>query len=160
MGPLCEQISYLKLYEIGSVGLETRGDPSRWPHDTFDPQKLALTSPTSRGRSLGIARLRTKTTEFYEIGNETCSRKCSSFVFAISAPNGSFLQRTILGNHIDIASRKENTCVVIVTEKIIFDFCNFFWVTYSFEPEDMQSIEQNFLVMFHVLFTVLYCPFD
>jgi len=29
------------------------------------PQKLALTSPTSGGRSVGIVRVRTKATEFY-----------------------------------------------------------------------------------------------
>jgi hypothetical protein len=29
-------------------------------HDTFYPQKLALTSPTSGGRSVGIVRLQTK----------------------------------------------------------------------------------------------------
>jgi hypothetical protein len=32
--------------------------------DTLNPQKLALTSPTFGGRSLGVVRLRTKTTEF------------------------------------------------------------------------------------------------
>jgi hypothetical protein len=32
--------------------------------DTFYPQKLALTSSTSGGRSVGIVRLRTKATEF------------------------------------------------------------------------------------------------
>jgi hypothetical protein len=36
------------------------GDPLRWPRDTLYPQKLALTSPTSGGRSVGIVRLRTK----------------------------------------------------------------------------------------------------
>jgi hypothetical protein len=39
------------------------GDPSRWSRDIFSPQKLALTSPTSGGRSVGIVRLRTKATE-------------------------------------------------------------------------------------------------
>jgi hypothetical protein len=37
-----------------------RGDPLRWPRDTFYPQKLALTSPTSGGRSVGIVRSRIK----------------------------------------------------------------------------------------------------
>jgi hypothetical protein len=37
-----------------------RGDPLRWPRDTLYPQKLALTSPTSGGRSVAIVRLRTK----------------------------------------------------------------------------------------------------
>jgi hypothetical protein len=36
-----------------------RGDPLRWPRDTLYPQKLALTSPTSGGRSVGIVRLLT-----------------------------------------------------------------------------------------------------
>jgi hypothetical protein len=39
-----------------------RGDPLRWPRDTLYPLKLALPSKTSGGRSLGIVRLRTKTT--------------------------------------------------------------------------------------------------
>jgi hypothetical protein len=49
-------------------GLENReygrGDALCWPRDTLYPQKLALTSTTSGGRSVGIVRLRTKTTEF------------------------------------------------------------------------------------------------
>jgi hypothetical protein len=49
-------------------GLENReygrGDPLRWPRDTLYPQKLALTSPTSGGSSVGIVRLRAKATEF------------------------------------------------------------------------------------------------
>jgi hypothetical protein len=40
-----------------------RGDPLRWPSDTFYPQKLALASPTSGGRSVGIVRSLTKATE-------------------------------------------------------------------------------------------------
>jgi hypothetical protein len=47
------------------------GDPLRWPRETLCPQKFALTSPTSGGRSVGIVRLRTKSTEifFYETGS-------------------------------------------------------------------------------------------
>jgi hypothetical protein len=41
-----------------------RGDPLRRPRDTLYPQKLALTSLTWDGRSVGRVRLRTKTTEF------------------------------------------------------------------------------------------------
>jgi hypothetical protein len=52
---------------VHSTGLENRkygsGDPLRWPRDILYPQKLALTSPTCGGRSVGIVRLRTKTTE-------------------------------------------------------------------------------------------------
>jgi hypothetical protein len=36
------------------------GDPLRWPRDTLYPQNLALTSPTSGDRSVGIVRVRTK----------------------------------------------------------------------------------------------------
>jgi hypothetical protein len=39
--------------------LTTVGDSLRWPRDTPSPLKLALTSPTSGGRSVGIVRLRT-----------------------------------------------------------------------------------------------------
>jgi hypothetical protein len=39
----------------------SRGDP---PRDTLYSQKLALTSPTRGGRSVGIVRSRTKATEF------------------------------------------------------------------------------------------------
>jgi hypothetical protein len=49
-------------------GLEIREygnrDPSRWPRGTLYPQKLALTSSTSGGRSVGIVRSRTQITEF------------------------------------------------------------------------------------------------
>jgi hypothetical protein len=37
-----------------------RGNPLRWPRDTLYPQMLALTSPTSGCRSVGIVRLWTK----------------------------------------------------------------------------------------------------
>jgi hypothetical protein len=41
-----------------------RGDPLRWSPNTRYAQKLALTSPTSGGRSVGIVRSRTKATKF------------------------------------------------------------------------------------------------
>jgi hypothetical protein len=41
-----------------------RRDPSRWPRGTLYPQKLALTLPTSGGRSVGIVRSQTQATEF------------------------------------------------------------------------------------------------
>jgi hypothetical protein len=47
--------------EIREYGI---GDPLRWPRDTFYPQKLTLTSPTSSGRSVGIVHSQTKATEF------------------------------------------------------------------------------------------------
>jgi hypothetical protein len=46
------------------AGLENREyghrDPLLWPRDTLCLQKLALTSPTSGGRSVGIVRSLTK----------------------------------------------------------------------------------------------------
>jgi hypothetical protein len=39
-------------------------DPSRWPRGTIYPQRSALTSPTSDGRSVGIVRSRTQAREF------------------------------------------------------------------------------------------------
>jgi hypothetical protein len=42
-----------------------RRDPSCWPGGTLYPQKLALTSPTSGGRWVGIVRSRTKAIEFF-----------------------------------------------------------------------------------------------
>jgi hypothetical protein len=41
-----------------------RTDPLSWPHNTFYPQKLALTSPTSDSVSVGIVRSRTQAPEF------------------------------------------------------------------------------------------------
>jgi hypothetical protein len=45
-----------------------RRDSSRRPRGTLYPQKLAITSPTSGGRSVGIVRSRTQTMEFFFIG--------------------------------------------------------------------------------------------
>jgi hypothetical protein len=42
-----------------------RRDPSLWSHGTVYPQKLALTSSTSGGRSAGIVHSRTQATEFF-----------------------------------------------------------------------------------------------
>jgi hypothetical protein len=39
-------------------------DPSRWPRGTLYSQKLAITSPTSGGRSVGIVCSRTQAMEF------------------------------------------------------------------------------------------------
>jgi hypothetical protein len=49
-------------------GLESREcgrrGPSSWPRGTYPQKKLAITSPTSGGRSVGIVRSRTHATEF------------------------------------------------------------------------------------------------
>jgi hypothetical protein len=55
--------SYLK-EKVAAPGLESREygdrDPSCWPRGAIYPQKLALASPTSGGRSVGIVRSRTQ----------------------------------------------------------------------------------------------------
>jgi hypothetical protein len=72
-GPLSQVSTIEELLGRNSSGpgLENReygrGDPLRWPRDTLYPQKLALTSPTSGGRSVGIVCLRTKATEFVSV---------------------------------------------------------------------------------------------
>jgi hypothetical protein len=52
-------------------GLESREygsrDPSRWPRVSFYPQKLALTSQTGGGSSVGIVRSQTQATEFSSV---------------------------------------------------------------------------------------------
>jgi len=48
------------------------------------PQKLALTSPTGGGRSVGIVRVRTKATEFvfwHKQESERCEKHCAAFSF-------------------------------------------------------------------------------
>jgi hypothetical protein len=55
--------------KVATPGLENRdygrGDPLRRPRDNLYQLKLALTSSAGCGRSVGIVRLRTKTTEFF-----------------------------------------------------------------------------------------------
>jgi hypothetical protein len=69
MGPLSlvSTIEELLGRKRSGFGLEGRKygltDPSRWPRGTLYPHKLALTSPTSGGRSVGTVRPRTQTTE-------------------------------------------------------------------------------------------------
>jgi hypothetical protein len=55
-----------------------RKDPSRWPRGTLYPQKLAITSPTSGGRSVGIVRSRTQAMEFLTDCHQTQSQNIFS----------------------------------------------------------------------------------
>jgi hypothetical protein len=54
--------------KVVALGLENgeygSRDPLRWPRGILYPQNLALISPTSGGRSVGIVRSRTQVTEF------------------------------------------------------------------------------------------------
>jgi hypothetical protein len=61
-----------------------RRDPSRWPHGTLYPQNLAITSPTSGGRSVGIVCSRTQTIDFFlnMFMNRRITQMCTAlFVF-------------------------------------------------------------------------------
>jgi hypothetical protein len=49
---------------VSKTEINGGGVSLRWPCDTLDPLKLALTSPISGGRSVGIVRWRTKAAEF------------------------------------------------------------------------------------------------
>jgi hypothetical protein len=40
-----------------------RRDPSRWPRGTLNPQKFAIISPTSGGRTVGVVRSQTQATK-------------------------------------------------------------------------------------------------
>jgi hypothetical protein len=69
-GPL-SIVNNLRSYLNGKVAatdLENRSydrRASRWPRNTLYPLKLALASLTGGDRSIGIVRLRTKTTFFF-----------------------------------------------------------------------------------------------
>jgi hypothetical protein len=49
-------------------------DPPRWPRDTLYPKNLALTLPTSGGRSVGIVRSPTKASELVKSHETTEDR--------------------------------------------------------------------------------------
>jgi hypothetical protein len=71
LSPLSFVITIEELLESKSSGSGLENweyysrDPSRWPRNTLYTQKLALTSPTGGGRSVGIVRSRTQATEFF-----------------------------------------------------------------------------------------------
>jgi hypothetical protein len=72
--------SCLRKKNNSGSGLENRecgrGEPY-WPRGTLYPQKLALTSPTSGCRSVGIVRSRTQATELWWIrGNQSLTTLC------------------------------------------------------------------------------------
>jgi hypothetical protein len=65
-GPLnfVRTIEELREWKSSGSGLENHGNSFRWPRNTIYPQRFALTSPTSGGRSADVVRLRTTATEF------------------------------------------------------------------------------------------------
>jgi hypothetical protein len=73
-------------------------DPSRWPRGTVYPQKLALTSPTSDGLSVGIVLSRTQATEFsfFSLVHDSSLRMVGAQRFE---PSQSFLEFAQLWFH-------------------------------------------------------------
>jgi hypothetical protein len=79
-GPLRLMSTIEELLERKSScsGLENRDYDRRGSAATpLYPQKLALTSPTSGGRSVGIVRFRTQATEFYVVCVNPIQCTCS-----------------------------------------------------------------------------------
>jgi hypothetical protein len=68
---LVSKIQELSGGKISGSGKESRDysskDLLRWPRDTFYPQKLALTSPTSSGRSVGTVGSQNIATELLKV---------------------------------------------------------------------------------------------
>jgi hypothetical protein len=56
--------SFILLFPVYKTEINGSGNSLRWPRNTLYQQRLALTSPTSGGRSVGVVRLRTTATEF------------------------------------------------------------------------------------------------
>jgi hypothetical protein len=83
-GPLSLMRIIEELLEWTSSGfgpeteINGHGDSLRWQHDTLYPLKLALTSPTSGGRSVGTVGWRTKAPDLFmdnyaHVSNAGCS---------------------------------------------------------------------------------------
>jgi hypothetical protein len=120
-GPLSLVSIIEELFErkSGGCGLETwdysHRDPSCWPRGTLYPRKLALTSPTSGDRSVGIVSSRTKATEFsFFNGNENHESRTVFFLFSLwghydcrmvpwnNSPCDEILDKLLPHNHIDM----------------------------------------------------------
>jgi hypothetical protein len=86
-------------------GLQITKSQNKWGGKKKNPQKLALTSPTSGGRSVGIVRSRTKATEcvrIHEFKNVLRSKGLDGNLF------GLHLRRTpsvTMSPHITLSSR-------------------------------------------------------
>jgi hypothetical protein len=82
-----------------------------WPCGTIHPQKLALTSPTSGGRSVGIVRSQTKATEFI------CNNIYETWNVYTTLPQANSM--TFISNANTIASQ-----IVVVMPIILIAFLN------------------------------------
>jgi hypothetical protein len=100
------------------------GDPLRWPCLTLYPQKLALTSPTSSGRSDSIVRSRTKAMEFFLVGG------CADFLHHFIWSHVSALLRLDHDNlisHIIAAeihiNGQQHHCEMCIKPEVTFSSC-------------------------------------
>jgi hypothetical protein len=59
-------VNLQRYYKVPGLEIREYGrrDPSSYPRNTLYPQQLTITSLTSGGRSVGVVRSRTQTTEF------------------------------------------------------------------------------------------------
>jgi hypothetical protein len=107
---LSDSVPILFYYIHFLAGLETREygrrDPPYWPRHTLHPQKLALNSATSTGRSVGIIRSPTKATELFVV-----------LIFL----DRNFTDKTISSLHIftcwGMASKRYNCTSSVFTQK-------------------------------------------
>jgi hypothetical protein len=72
---------------VQKTKIDDRRNPLRSPRDTLYPQKLALTLPTTGGRSVGIVRSRTIATEFSFKADVMSSSALPSDLWAIRIQN-------------------------------------------------------------------------
>jgi hypothetical protein len=104
-------------------GLENREygrmDPSCSPRGTLYPQKLALTSPTSGSRSVGIVRSLTQATEFYALREEQKVTREGTMNFHNSRVWGDD------HGHSTVAAKQHNrfsinVCVCILSDQLLW----------------------------------------
>jgi hypothetical protein len=75
--PVLERAKTVHALDRAATAIGGRTDPSRWPRGALYPQKLALISPTSGGRSVGIVRSRTEATNLSVCGIvHVCNKPC------------------------------------------------------------------------------------
>jgi hypothetical protein len=103
-----------------------RRDPLRWPRDTLYPQKLALTSPTCGGRSVGIVRLRTKGhgVKYNHLRTNNYCALVTKLVTVLQLPTlvcGRSVGLPALGILVGIYSYSENECL------FTFPFVVLYW---------------------------------
>jgi hypothetical protein len=102
-----------------------RNDPSRWPYGTLYPQKLAITLPTSGGRSVGVVRSRTQTMEFFYVAT-LLSVLWQRFILVTKSMRFSWLRvSTSFGKRHKSNGPIHAFCSLLLTEVHVIYLCNF-----------------------------------